>query len=164
MPSHDWSRFSQSIKIKAPLKTVYDAWTTRSGLEKWFLRMAAFTSGEGLLRRNDEPIAAGDTYHWRWHGHPDTVEERGKVLEANGRDRLKFIFGQAGIVTVKLSEQAGLTEMEIVQEEIPTDEDGRFNYHVGCSSGWTFYRANIKAVLEGGVDVRNIGHNNDSND
>jgi uncharacterized protein YndB with AHSA1/START domain len=164
MSSRDWSRFSQSIKIKAPLKTVYDSWTTRKGLERWFLRMAAFTTQDGVLSKDDEAAAMGGTYHWRWHGHPDNVEERGTVLEANGRDRLKFVFGKAGIVTVNLSEQNGLTQMEIVQEDIPTDEHGRFEYHVGCSSGWTFYRANMKAVLEGGVDIRNIGNNNEGGD
>jgi hypothetical protein len=30
-----------------------------------------------------------------------------------------------------------------------------YNYHVGCKAGWTFYLANLKSILEGGIDMRN---------
>ena len=162
--AYDWSRFSQQARIKVPAQKVYDAWTKQDGLESWFLRMAEFNTADGRVRSRDESIAEGDTYHWRWHGHPDNVEEFGTVLEANGKDKLRFTFGKAGVVTVDLSGSNGTTMMQITQEDIPTNEESRVQYHIGCQTGWTFYRANIKCVLEGISDARNIGFNNEHND
>lgn len=162
--SYDWSQFSQWIKIKAPVQTIYNLWTTRRGIESWFLRMGEF-SRNGDVIGDDEPVAVGDTYLWRWHGYPDSSIETGEVLEANGVDRFRFAFGKAGIVTVDIQDLGnGVSKMTITQSDIPTDEQGRANYHVGCSSGWTFYRCNMKAVVEGGVDIRNKGNNEDMND
>ena len=28
-------------------------------------------------------------------------------------------------------------------------------FYIECGKGWTFYLANLKAVLQGGVDLRN---------
>jgi len=81
--------------------------------------------------------------------------EHGVVTEANGRDRFSFIFGKAGVVTVQLTDHKDVTEMLLTQDQIPTDEAGKANYHIGCSAGWTFYEANIKSVLEGGLDLSN---------
>jgi uncharacterized protein YndB with AHSA1/START domain len=151
----DWSKFSQKIYINAPVQQVYDAWTTRAGLEHWFLRKAEFTMPDGSMRETGSRIQKEDTYEWMWHGHPDTTVEHGKVTEANGRDRFQFVFGTAGIVSVDMRQVDDATEMILTQDHIPTDEQSRFNYHVGCSTGWTFYLANIKSIMEGGADLRN---------
>lgn len=162
--SFDWSQFSQWIKIKAPVQSIYNLWTTRSGIESWFLRMGEY-SRSGNVLPDDAPVAVGDTYRWRWHGYPDTITETGEVLEANGKNRFKFRFGEAGIVTVDIEDLGdGISKMTITQSDIPTTEEGKQNYHVGCSTGWTFYRCNMKAVVEGGVDIRNKGNNDDMND
>ena len=155
MSQYDWSRFSQKIYINAPMSLVYDAWDTRSGLEGWFLRKAEFRKPDGQLRDLNSPIEVGDTYEWMWHGHPDTTAEHGEVTEANGKDRFTFIFGEAGIVSIQLRDLGTDTEMMLTQSRIPTDEHGKASYHVGCSTGWTFYLANIKSILEGGHDLRN---------
>jgi len=42
-----------------------------------------------------------------------------------------------------------------MQEEIPTDEKSMQSFYVGCKTGWTFYLANMKSILEGGIDLRN---------
>lgn len=162
--SYDWSQFSQKIKIKSPVANIYSVWTTRQGIESWFLRMGEFSRNGGVIADN-ESIAAGDTYRWRWHGYPDDVTETGEILEANGKDRLKFVFGEAGNVTVDITDLGdGVSEMTITQSEIPTDEKSKENYHVGCSTGWTFYRCNLKSILEGGIDIRNKGNDSDMND
>ena len=110
-------------------------------------------------------IQPGDTYKWHWHGYPDSVVEHGEILEANGRDKMSFRFGKAGIVTVDIKDIGnGESEMTITQTNIPTDDEGRAQYHVGCSTGWTFYRCNMKSILHGGVDIRNIGNDIDMND
>lgn len=161
--SYDWSQFSQWIKIKSPVQTIYDLWATRSGIESWFLRIGEF-SRNGVVLPDDEYVKVGDTYRWLWHGYPDKVAETGEILEANGRDRFKFGFGEAGIVTVDIEDIGdGVSKMTITQTNIPTDEHGKQNYHVGCSTGWTFFRCNMKAVLQGGTDIRNIDNTEDMN-
>ena len=151
----DWSRFGHKIYINAPLQTVYDAWTRRANLETWFLRKAEFIRPDGTVRESDSPVQKGDTYEWMWHGHPDTTVEHGVVTEANGNDRFQFVFGDAGTVTVDLTQADQATQMILTQDKIPTDEQSKHDYHVGCSTGWTFYLANIKSILEGGLDLRN---------
>ena len=155
MPQPDWSRFCHKIYINATPQQVYDAWTTRYGLESWFLRKAEFKMPDGAVRAPGSSIQKGDTYEWLWHGYPDTTAEHGAVTEANGKDRFQFVFGKAGVVTVCVSPKAGMTEMILTQDQIPTDEQSRYDYHVGCSTGWSFYEGNIKSVLEGGMDLRN---------
>lgn len=155
MPQRDWSKFSLKIYINTSMQHVYNAWTTRTNLEKWFLRKAEFTKKDSSIRDNNGTVEVGDKYSWLWHGHPDTTTENGTVTEANGKDRFQFVFGNAGIVTVQLKEAGEMTELLLTQHDIPVDEDSKMNYHVGCSTGWTFYLANIKSVLEYGHDLRN---------
>ena len=155
MAKYDWSRFSLKIVINVEPRKVYDFFATQKDFESWFLRKAVFTRADGTRREPASLIEPDDTYEWMWHGHPDETVEVGKVTEANGKDMFQFIFGRAGLVTFQLTEVGGNTEMAITQEHIPTDEDGKVNYHIGCSTGWTFYLANIKSILEGGLDLRN---------
>ena len=80
---------------------------------------------------------------------------RGEIIAANGVDRLKFSFHDPMTVSVSIFREGGVSIVELVQENIPLDEDSRKNYFVGCGEGWTFYLANLKSVLEGGLDLRN---------
>lgn len=156
---HDWSQFVLRINIQAASQIIYDAWTTRAGLESWFLRQAEFTRPDGVLRPSNEPFQKGDTYLWRWHGYPDDVLEQRAVLEANGRDRLRFVFSGDCLVAVRVIQEADETLVELTQENIPPDEQSRIAYYNGCSLGWTFYLANLKSILEGGLDLRNKNMN-----
>lgn len=81
--------------------------------------------------------------------------EAGEILEANGKDRFRFSFGKAGICTVTIKEENGQHIVELVQDNIPDDEQGKHYWHLGCKTGWTFYLANLKSLLEGGIDLRN---------
>jgi uncharacterized protein YndB with AHSA1/START domain len=162
--SYDWSQFSQKIKIKASAQKIYDMWATPAGLEYWFLRMAKFKRSDGSEVKFNEYLSKGDKYHWRWHGWPDEVEEFGEVLEANGKDKFRFVFGKAGIVTVDIVTENGHSIMHITQSDISTDEESKVQWHLGCSTGWTFYRCNLKSLLEGGIDIRNKSNTTDMND
>ena len=33
--------------------------------------------------------------------------------------------------------------------------DEKLRLYIGCGEGWTFYLANLKSMLEGGIDLRN---------
>jgi hypothetical protein len=155
MSEFDWSRFVVRVPVNASKEKLYDAWATRKGMESWFLRVSAYKNQDGVLRKEDEHVQAGDTYAWRWHGWPDEVEEYGEIMACNGRDFFQFKFGDAGICTVTITEEFGQHIVALVQSSIPADESGRRNWHVGCKTGWTFYFANLKSIKEGGLDLRN---------
>jgi uncharacterized protein YndB with AHSA1/START domain len=153
--TYDWSKFTTRININADIKTAYDAWTSRSALERWFLRTAEFTTLGDLVRGNQEIVAKGDRYRWLWHGYDDSVVEKGTILDANGEDLIMFSFAGTCVVTVTLKKELDETIVELEQQNIPVDETARVNYHLGCMTGWTFYLANLKSILEGGLDLRN---------
>lgn len=150
----DWSKFTVRIDVRASKEAIYEAWTSQEMLELWFLRLAEFTTPGGVVRGRFEKIQKGDTYKWLWHGYGDDTAEHGTVLEADG-DVFKFSFGKAGVCAVNVKEVEGENIVELVQSEIPTDDTGKRQFHVGCSGGWTFYLANLKSMLEGGIDLRN---------
>lgn len=150
-----WTTFTVRVPVIAPAEKLYWCWATREGIEYWFLRMSEYKKTDGSLRRNDEPVQNNDTYTWRWFGWSDEVTEEGTILECNGRNFFKFSFGKAGNCAVTIKEENGINMVELVQDEIPDDEQGKQYWHVGCKTGWTFYLANLKSLLEGGIDLRN---------
>ncbi len=151
----NWSKFVKRIPVKADTQKLYESWASQSGLEKWFLRKAEFTTSDKKVLNREDLVSMNDTYEWLWHGWSDDVVERGTILEANGKDYLKFSFGKPGIVSVSIKEEENENIVELIQEEIPTDEESMINFFVGCSEGWTFYLTNLKSILEGGIDLRN---------
>jgi|SRR5687768_15743529 len=151
----DWTRFTVCINVNSTVEKLYKAWATRSGIEHWFLRLSEYKKKDGTLRGNNEYVEKDDIYKWLWYGYPDTVVETGSVLDCNGRDFFRFSFGKAGNCTVTIKEVEGEKIVELEQDTIPDDEEGKHNWHIGCKTGWTFYLANLKSMLEGGIDLRN---------
>jgi uncharacterized protein YndB with AHSA1/START domain len=155
MEKYNWSRFVTRIDINAPIEKLYWCWATKAGMEFWFLRMSEFKDRDGSLKSNDAFVNAGDTYRWRWWGWPDETTEEGSILDANGKDFFKFSFGKAGDCAVTLKTELGQNIVELVQDNIPTTEQGMHYWHLGCKTGWTFHLANLKSLLEGGIDLKN---------
>jgi uncharacterized protein YndB with AHSA1/START domain len=155
MSTFNWSSFTVRIPVQAPAEKLYWCWATKEGMEFWFLRLSEYKSPDGLLRNNNEPVRKGDHYNWRWHGWSDDTTELGEILDCNGKDVFKFSFGNAGNCTVTIKEEQGQTIVELLQENIPETEQGKQYWHLGCKTGWTFYLANLKSMLEGGIDLRN---------
>jgi uncharacterized protein YndB with AHSA1/START domain len=155
MSHYDWSKFVLKVDIRATPMAVYNAWATQANLESWFLRKAIFTTPDGKIRDENTTVHPGDTYLWRWHGYDDKNQETGKILDLNGKDHFKFTFAGTCEVIVTCKLQEGRTIMELVQEKIPTDEISKVRLHLGCNNGWTFYMANLKSIMEGGLDLRN---------
>ncbi len=152
---NDWTTFTKRITINAKPETIYRAFATQSGIESWFLRISEFTSINGDLRHRESLAKKGDKYLWAWHGYSDETNQEGEVLETNGQDFFQFTFHDPMVVTVKILTENNISFVELTQINIPLDEDSRKNYFVGCGEGWTFYLANLKSVLEGGLDLRN---------
>jgi uncharacterized protein YndB with AHSA1/START domain len=158
MSAYDWTTFTVRVPVKAPVEKLYWCWATKEGIEYWFLRLSDYKKGNDPRKAN-EPVQQGDTYRWRWHGWSDEVTEEGTILECNGKDFFKFSFGKAGNCAVTIKQEDGETLVELVQDMIPDDEQGRHYWHLGCKTGWTFYLANLKSLLEGGRDLRNRNEN-----
>lgn len=159
MANFDWSRFVVRITVNASPKDLYKAWATKKGMEQWFLRLSEYKKPGGSLRGANENVEKGDSYRWLWHGWSDDMVETGSILECNGKDQIKFKFGDAGDCIVNIKNEQGENVVELIQENIPADEAGMKNYHLGCKTGWTFYLANLKSILEGGIDLRNKNEN-----
>ena len=140
--------FTKKIFIKAPMEKLYWCWGTSEGICTWFLSQATYTSTGGVERKNDEKIQAGDSYLWKWHNWDG--DEKGEVLQANGKDFLEISFADSK-VSVSLKDHGKAVLVVLKQHEIPTDEENKLNIHHGCSNGWTFWMANLKAYLEHGI-------------
>lgn len=151
----DWTRFTKRIPIHAEPQAIYDLWTTQEGLEKWFLRKAEFKSNDRDVRAKNSSIQKGDKFEWFWYGYPNSVVEQNIVTEANGKDFLQFKFSGECLVSVYIKQEEGESLVELTQENIPLDENPATNMYIGCCVGWTFYLANLKSLLEGGIDLRN---------
>lgn len=153
--AYNWKQFTRRIPIKAPAKAIYAAWTTQQGLESWFLRLAEFTKPDGTARPKTSPVEKGDKYKWLWFGYDDSAVELKEILAANGWDQLQFSFSGDCIVTVSIKQEQGETICELVQDMPQEDETDQQHFFIECGKGWGFYMANLKSVLEGGLDLRN---------
>ena len=102
---------------------------------------------------NNESIKQNDVYEWSWFLFD--IVEKGKIVEANGVDLLKFTFAGDCMVEVNLSNQDHSVIVELTQKNIPTDNQSKQGIRIGCDSGWSFFLVNLKSVYEGGLDLRN---------
>jgi len=154
MKNYDWSTFTQRVSIRASDEAIINAWVTREGLESWFLSKAEFTGRDNSLRDLNSRVEVGDKYTWNWHGYADYVGT-GEILKERGSSFLTFTFSGGSIVLVAVKHDADETICEL--QQIMTQEsdlDKRY-YYIECGKGWTFYLANLKSILEGGLDLRN---------
>ncbi|MFN8278724.1 MAG: hypothetical protein U0V49_00420 [Saprospiraceae bacterium] len=155
MSNYDWSRFTVKQVVHAPDSQIHKLLSTPSGLETWFLRSAILKDPNGNVRLGHEAIQAMDRYVWQWHGYPDSVSEQGEFLTPEKDEIIRFKFGSAGIVHIRILHEHAETIIELQQTDIPIHEEAKVNWHLGCKTGWTFYLLNLKSVLEGGRDLRN---------
>jgi uncharacterized protein YndB with AHSA1/START domain len=155
MTAYNWKQFTKRITIHADAKLIFNAWSTQTGLEKWFLRSAEFKMRDGTLREKDQPVQKGDRYKWLWFGYDDAIAEEKEILFSNDTDELEFSFSGGCLVRVVIKQEAGETICEL-QQTMPMDDEAEQRYFfIECGKGWTFYMTNLKSILEGGVDLRN---------
>lgn len=153
MENFNWTTFTIRIPVKAPLQDLYTAWTTTSGIEKWFLSKAVFFDASGNAVDGNTPVAKGFTYEWSWYLYDQA--ERGRITEANGKNMLQFTFAGECLVDISLTQQGEYVIVELTQKDIPTDDASRQGIRLGCHKGWSFFLVNLKSVYEGGLDLRN---------
>lgn len=153
MKNFDWTRYTKRIAVKAPLSSIYAAWTNPEELERWFLEeVKCYDTDKNLITR-DKTVENGFTYKWKWHLYDDLM--KGRILEANKKDLISFSFEGESVVEVKLRTEHEYTLVELTHKNIPTDNESKQYIRLGCASGWTFYLINLKSVYEGGLDLRN---------
>lgn len=153
MKNFDWTKFTRKIAVKAPIETVYKAWTRPEELEKWFLSDATYRNDEGSKISKDQNIKGGYSYEWQWYLYPET--EHGKVIDTNGKDHIQFTFAGDCRVDIDLKTFEDKTIVTLSQKNIPTDDKSKVTVRLGCDKGWSFYLVNLKSVYEGGLDLRN---------
>ncbi len=151
----DWRSFTLKVDVAVNKEQVFNAWVSQKAMESWFLRSALYFTKGGRQKQPGEMIAPGDTYEWKWFGYPDSVSEKNIILSVDGTSQLSFLFSGSCIVTVTCKQKTGMTICELVQEMPMKNEKDRQHYYIECGKGWTFYLANLKSILEGGIDLRN---------
>lgn len=153
MKNFDWTAFTKTIAVKAPIADIYNAWTRAEELEKWFLKQVVFRTDADTLIDREQNVRPGAGYTWLWYLYEEVMP--GEIKKANGKDFLQFSFEGTCLVDVNLREEAGYTIVELKQHHIPTDDQSKQYIRLGCASGWAFYLLNLKSVYEGGLDLRN---------
>ena len=157
MKNFDWTTFTRKVAIKASLSEIYNAWTIPSEIEKWFLKTADYFAENGNSIDRDANVSQNDRYAWSWYLFD--IVEKGRIIEANGKDFFQFTFAGECLVQIKLEQQDEYVIVELTQENIPTDDDSKHDIRLGCDSGWSFYLVNLKSFYEGGADLRNKDEN-----
>jgi uncharacterized protein YndB with AHSA1/START domain len=157
--SKTWSEIRLRINIDTTIEKAFKAWTTQAGLESWFLRQAPVKDPAGNAKKENDIMIKGDTYSWLWHGFSDEIGLHGKVLDTNGKDRFTFSFSMECPVTISIYKEQDQVIVELVEQNIPIDAGPIFKHYLSNTTGWTFYLTNLKSVLEGGLDMRNLNSN-----
>ncbi len=141
----DTSKFTKRIRIKCLPEDAFERWVTTKGLESWFLSRANFGSGERA--------EAGTSFELEW---PDGTTDRGEITVLVAPINFEFTWydGQ-GRVRVYLSAIDSGTLIELTHTVASIGEQQLVEY-VDCRDGWTFYLSNLKSVIEGGLDLRDI--------
>ncbi len=139
----DTSKFTKRIRIKCLPEEAFEKWVTVEGLQSWFLTRAEFSSGERA--------EAGASFNLEW---AEGTKDRGEitVLVQPANFEFSWYDGQ-GRVRVHFSPVDTGTLIELTHTVASMGEQHLEEY-VDCRDGWTFYLANLKSVIEGGLDLR----------
>jgi uncharacterized protein YndB with AHSA1/START domain len=152
MENFNWSQFSKKVAVKASLTEMYDAWSVANNIEKWFLSDTDYKLSDGSALSKSARFESGTRYEWHWFLYDEV--ETGEILEANGKDFIKFEFANS-IVEITLTELDEYVIVELIQNCIPTDEKSKQDIRLGCEKGWTFFLLNLRTVYENDIDQRN---------
>lgn len=176
----DWTGFVQAVHIQASPGEAWSMFATPSGIERWFTASAETTRGDRVIG-GSEVFQPADRVRFVWivpspetapaggsgspseaetNGAPATVEmpETNEILEVVPGRRLRHGWYEGkGWVEYRVlphREERRVT-IELEQRMDPAHDFALLEgAYVGCRQGWAFYLANLKAVLEHGLDLR----------
>lgn len=150
MTQIDWTNFTKKIKIDTTLENAYNHWVSPELLCIWFLKDVELLDSDNNHKLPTDQVAKDDTYIWKWHNYDG--EEKGTILDVKPQKQLVFSFAnEANKVKVSFKEIDNQVQVELNQYNIATDEKTKYDIFYGCSNGWTFWLANLKAYLEHGI-------------
>ncbi|HVJ65096.1 MAG TPA: hypothetical protein VM901_07570 [Bdellovibrionota bacterium] len=46
-----------------------------------------------------------------------------------------------------------IDQLIVTQQKMPTTETAKISWHLDCSTGWTYFLRNLKAIVEHGIDL-----------
>lgn len=155
LTSIDFSEFKLRVNIRTSIENAYRAWASAAGIESWFLGKMVFTKPNGTVRTGEELAQEGDEYAIYYRNKPEAVMVKGKVLKANGKDLFTFTFSKGCPLTISIYTEQDETMVQLLESNLPTDEETIRKHFIGDTKGWIFYLTNLKSILEGGLDLRN---------
>jgi uncharacterized protein YndB with AHSA1/START domain len=150
-----WKRILWRIHVNVPMEAAYTALSTAKGLSGWMPMEAALTDAGGEPLPPGTAGSPGDHFRFSWHiGH----SEEGEFLEANGVDSVRFSFGQNTEVALSLEETDDGSVVVTMEQTHDRGDEMNLKMKMNYGAGWAFYLANLKSVLEGGLDLRDFSH------
>ena len=112
------------------------------------------TGPDGQVRGQDEPVQAGDTYHWNYvHDY----SHGGRFERVVDRRLVEFTFGSM-CVSIRFAEVGDAVEVDLHQTGCAQNDPERAWQHVNCRSCWIYFLTNLRSVLAGGPDLRDFDH------
>ncbi len=147
----DWTVFDIFCQVDAAPEKVFQAWSTKAGLESFFIRQIEIKNPEGENRKPNEIVSEGDTYAWKgFHDWSLT----GKFLTIDPQVCCTFTFGDDSNVTVTI-QPSGDGSLVHLRQWAMVDEPGlRMPLVLNCRSCWIFFFAALKARLQFDVEIR----------
>jgi len=148
----DWSGFTHRIYVGRAKEDLWSALATPGGIASWFTYQTTIVDKNGRRLAEDQFPSQGDSVHWEW---TEGTTEEARILEFEPVDRIKFSwYGDKGWVEFRVRENDGRNYVELEQRMEGDDAEFLQDVYVGCAEGWTFFLANLKSILEGGLDLR----------
>lgn len=143
--------FERGVLLDTSKEEAYKYAATSDGIAKWFIGKAQYTSPDNEVRKGDEPAQKGDIFKWDWVYKDLTLE--GEVLDANGKDYIKFSFGKTASVSIRISKVGKRILFNLTQESDSENPMEEFS-HINCYVCWTLFVLNLKSVAENAADLR----------
>jgi uncharacterized protein YndB with AHSA1/START domain len=138
--THDWTQFTLKVEIAASPERVFQAWTDTHQISMWFFYGGVIEPING--GKFDMVTIDGDEYP-------------SEILEIRKNRYIRFTFGpKSEQVEVTIKKVAAGAECILHQFNMRTTPNEKWDMHMGCRQGWTFFLTNLKAYLEHGVDLR----------
>jgi uncharacterized protein YndB with AHSA1/START domain len=149
----NWKSFRHAIILDANLEEVFKYVSTAEGICRWFQGEASYRPAGGKDRPQNEIAASGDLFVWKWLAKDLIL--RGEVLDCQVNSMFQFTFGKSFEVVIRLDDHQGRTKLTLGHEYRPGVPEDQFQY-LNCCVCWVFFLTNLKSVLEGGKDLREI--------
>jgi len=128
--------------INADPETLWEALTDQQLMQKWFFAEEEMSA---TVENNPE---AGGSFKIDMHGQENTYSHEGIYKELTPCEKIVFTwtsqFVRDTVVTIKLKEVDGGTEVKLVHEFMPNEEAKKSH-----TEGWTQILANLDGVVVG---------------